>query len=114
MRLYGRWHKGHRRCTSAAYRPKVVKVAGIPVAYGRCMLPPRGAALRHGRVGFALKALVHPSERYWREPGQRVTRYKPQLHRWGDWRLSQGFIGGAPWRPSQLRKPNRPKASDLR
>jgi hypothetical protein len=32
MRLYGRWHKGHRRCGNSAYAPRVVKVAGLRAA----------------------------------------------------------------------------------
>src|SRR5260221_6926316 len=106
MRLYGRWHKRHRRCGNAAYCPRVIKVAGLLVAYGRVPLPPRGAALRQRRIGHLMTCTVMANEKYWRAPGNRVPRYKPRLHRWANWRTSQGFIGGK-WEPSQLRKPNR-------
>lgn len=112
MRLYGRWHKGHRRCGNAAYVSNVVRVAGLPVAFGRVVLPPRGAALRQARVGMRLSCTVLDYERYWRTPGQRVPRHKPPRYQWSDWRLSQGFKGGK-WQPSQLRKPPKPSKRRL-
>ncbi len=120
MRLYGRWHKRHVRCGNTAYAPRVVKVMGETIAYGRVIMPPRGAALRLSRLGNAPRwagdgntkadpprgrqAEILDYERYWRTPGNRVPRYKPPRYQWASWRLSQGFIGGK-WQPSQLRKP---------